>query len=98
MNLNTSLAWQRRMATAVGLLLAVPALADEAPATVTRDLSRYKEQAVNGELLLLIAYSILWLLIAGFAWRLAGKQARTEAQLTALQRRLDDSLAGGDAP
>jgi CcmD family protein len=98
MNLSPCVVWQRCMVLLMGLLLAVPALADEAPAAVTRDLSRYKEQAVNGELLLLIAYSILWLLIAGFAWRLAGKQARTEAQLAALQRRLDGSPAGGDAP
>lgn len=71
------------------LLVAATALADEAPPTVTRDLSRYKEASLDGEVLLLAAYLVLWVLVAGFAFRLAGKQAKTEAQLHALSQQLD---------
>ena len=80
----------QRCALAVsGAVLPLVALADEAPASVGRDLSRYKEASVSGELLLLVAYAVLWLLVAAFAFRLAGKQARLEQQLQALDRQLD---------
>ena len=72
-----------------GVVMPLVALADEAPASVSRDLSRYKEASVSGELLLLAAYAVLWLLVAAFAFRLAGKQARLEQQLQALDRQLD---------
>jgi len=79
-------------AALVAFLLPLAALADEAPASVSRDLSRYKETSVSGELLLVAAYAVLWLLVAAYAFRLAGKQARLEQQLEALDRQLDAQL------
>lgn len=80
------------LAALLAILLPLAALADEAPASVSRDLSRYKEASVSGELLLVAAYAVLWLLVAAYAFRLAGKQARLEQQLEALDRQLDTQL------
>ena len=69
----------------VGALLPVLAYA-EPP---TDDLNRYKEAPVSGELLLVVAYLVMWLVLAALVARTALKQARLEAELKALEDRLD---------
>ena len=76
---------KRFCAAAASFLLATAAIAD-APATA---LSRYKEEPVSGGLLLIVAYFVMWLALAAFVGRTALRQARLEAELKALEDRLD---------
>lgn len=75
------------MVLAAGLLSAVPAWAEEA---LGRDLSRYKEQPIEGGSLLLAAYLIMWLFLGLFVLRLALRQSRLERDLEVVQARIDD--------
>lgn len=74
----------------------VAAQASETP----RDLSRYKEEPVPGGALLVVAYGVMWTLLAGFVARLLWQQSRLEAELRSLQDRLDATSGGrsGGAP
>lgn len=71
------------------VLWASAAWANVALPEPARDLSRYKEEAVPGGTLLVIAYLIMWALVGGYAVRIALRQSRTERELAALQERLD---------
>lgn len=96
----------RRVLAALALTLALglaapvwaaPARADSAsfgaaPAT-SRDLSRYKEEAVPGGTMLVVAYGVMWALVAGFVGRALMAQARTEARIQELEERLEDERA-----
>ncbi len=80
---------------------AAPAAAKKAPdskARITsfgapespRDLSRYKEEPVPGGTFLVIAYGVMWALIAILLGRMLLSQARIEARITELEERLED--------
>ncbi len=76
----------RRFVTAAAVfLLPMLAFADAPP----EDLNRFKEEPVSGGLLLIAAYFVMWLVLAGYVARTALKQARLEAELRALEDRLD---------
>lgn len=73
-------------AAALVWLLAASALAAEPAA---QDLSRYKEEAVPGGVMLLAAYMAMWALAAVFVAFTIERQRRVEAALRALEDRLD---------
>ena len=75
----------RWLTLAVAFFLPLLAYADGAP----EDLSRYKEEPVSGGLLLIVAYFVMWLVLAAFVGRTALKQARLEAELRAIEARLE---------
>lgn len=72
-----------------------PAPAVAAQAEPARDLSRYKEEPVPGGALLVVAYGMIWLLVAGFVARLVVRQSKLESELRSLQDRLDGEPRGG---
>ena len=69
-----------------GLLCVAPAWAEE---PLARDLSRFKEQPIEGGSLLLAAYLIMWLFLGMFVLRLVLRQSRMERDLTIVQARMD---------
>jgi CcmD family protein len=89
---------------AAGLCLSAGAWA-QTPATTptpgmqvpepTRDLSRYKEEPVPGGTLLVVAYGVMWTLLAGLVARLVMQQSRLQAEVRGLQDRLDGELQAG---
>lgn len=75
----------RLVLTTAAFFLPALANAQQAPG----DLSQWKEEPVSGGLLLVIAYLVMWLVLAVFVGRTAQKQARLEADLRALEARFD---------
>lgn len=61
-----------------------------APAEGGRDLSRYKEESVPGGSYLVIAYGVMWALVAALVGRLLMSQARLEARITELEEQLEE--------
>ncbi|MFZ4578699.1 MAG: CcmD family protein [Myxococcota bacterium] len=64
-----------------------------APSTVfaaaPSDLSRYKEAPIPGGNLLVAAYFVMWLVLAGFVARLLMRQSRLEAEIRSLEDRIE---------
>ncbi len=54
-----------------------------------RDLSKYKEEQVPGGTYLVIAYGVIWALVAGLVGRMLMGQARLEARITEIEEQLD---------
>ena len=54
------------------------------------DLSRYKEENVPGGTYLVIAYGVMWALVAAMVARLLMNQARLEARITELEEQLEE--------
>ncbi len=75
----------RFLAAGAAFLLPLLAYADAQP----EDLNRFKEEPVSGGLLLIVAYFVMWLVLAIFVATTALKQARLETELRALEDRLD---------
>ncbi len=89
--------WHKLAATAIafGLTWSMLALAEtptaadgQAPAVAT-DLSRYKEEPIPGGTLLVVAYGVMWALLAGYVGRLVLRQSRIDRELQAIRDRLE---------
>jgi hypothetical protein len=94
----------RASCLAAGLCLCAGAWAQTPAATPTpgmqapeptQDLSRYKEEPVPGGALLVVAYGVMWALLAGLVARMVMQQARLQAEVRGLQDRLDGELQAG---
>ena len=57
--------------------------------TASRDLSAFKEEPVPGGALLVVAYAVMWLLLAGLVGRLVVRQGQLEREIKALEQRLE---------
>ena len=75
----------RFLAAALALCAPAVAFADVAPEPI----ESYKEAPISGGLLLIIAYFVMWLALAAFVARTALKQSKLEAELRALEHKLD---------
>lgn len=74
------------------ILLLVPHFA------LATDLSAYKEEPIPGGNLLVAAYFVMWLIVLAFVVRLVLQQARLQADLRALEDRLDRPNSAQDRP
>ena len=54
------------------------------------DLTRYKEENVPGGTYLVIAYGVMWALVAGLVGRLLMSQANLEARITELEEQVEE--------